>query len=141
MWLSQRPQIITLIKWAQNFLLMSFLMHSSLIQWHHLQKSKNPNSWLVQDIQMLWYDWCKIHTLMRQSDWCEIHTLMQQSDCEVHTTLHAKREVFFIEEKNNWELCSRTPHYFPYFLLFHMSPGHALICELASLWFLGIIIR
>ena len=108
-------------------------MHSSLIPWHHLQKSKNPNSWLVLDIQMLWYDWCKIHTLMWQSDWCEIHTLMQQSDwCEVHTTLHAKREVFFIEKKNNWELCSRTPHYFPYFLLFHMSPG--LTKECFDMW-------
>ena len=62
---------------------------------------------------------------MQQSDWCEIHTLMQQSDwCEIHTTLHATREfIFFFIEKKNRELCSRTPHYFPYFLLFHMSPG------------------
>ena len=62
---------------------------------------------------------------MQQSDWCEIHTLMQQSDwCEIHTTLHATREfIFFFIKKKNRELCSRTPHYFPYFLLFHMSPG------------------
>ena len=39
---------------------------------------------------MLGYDWCEVHTLMRQPDWCEIHTLMWQSDwCEIHTTLYA----------------------------------------------------
>ena len=68
--------------------------------------------WLVQDIQMLWYDWRKIHTLMRQSDWCEIQILMQRSDwCEIHTlirqsywyvqytTLHANIELFFFVKK------------------------------------------
>ena len=36
--------------------------------WHHLQENNTQTLWLVQDIQMLWYDWCEIHTLMRQSD-------------------------------------------------------------------------
>ena len=40
--------------------------------WHHLQENNTQTLWLVQDIQMLWYDWCEIHTLMRQSDWCEM---------------------------------------------------------------------
>ena len=41
---------ITLIKWAQNF-------------WHHLLENNTQTPWSVQDIQMLWYDWCEIHTL------------------------------------------------------------------------------
>ena len=43
-----------------------------------------------------------------------------------------KERFFFIEKKNNWELCSRTPHYFPYFLLFIMSPG--LTKECFDMW-------
>ena len=77
---------------------------------------------LVQDIQMLWYDWCEIHALMRQSDWCEIqtlmrlpdwceiHTLMPRSDwCEQHTTLYANIEFFFLwKEKTQKSISSQT---------------------------------
>lgn len=57
---------------------MSFFVHSLLISWHHLQEN---------NIQML-YDWCQIHTVMRQFNWCEIYILMQQSDgCEIQTLM------------------------------------------------------
>ena len=79
--------------------------------------AKKP--WLVQDIQMLWYDWCEIHTPMLQSDWCEIqryiplcsndkiHTLMQGSDWrKQHTPLLTYIELFFVMKKeklkNHW---------------------------------------
>ena len=81
---------------------------------------------------------------MRQSDWCEIHTLMQQSDCEVHTTLHAKREVFFIEKKITENCVVGYPTISlisSFFICLQDLQRNALICELASLWFLGIIIR
>ena len=77
---------------------------------------------LLQDIQMLWYDWCEIHALMRQSDWCEIQTLMRLSDwceihtlmprsdwCEQHTTLYANIEFFFLwKEKTQKSISSQT---------------------------------
>ena len=79
--------------------------------------AKKP--WLVQDIQMLWYDWCEIHTPVLQSDWCEIeryiplcsndkiHTLMQESDWrKQHTPLLTYIELFFVMKKeklkNHW---------------------------------------
>ena len=109
-----RPQTITLLKWAQNSFFMSFFVDSPLIPWYHLQENNSQMLWLVQDIQMLWYDWCEIHTLMQQSDWCKIHTLMQQSDwcelhmqmwrsnqCKQHTTLHANRVIFFVKKGNS----------------------------------------
>ena len=65
---------------------MSFLVHSPLIPWHHLQENDTQTLWLVHDIQMLWHDWCEIHTLMRQSGSCEIRTLLRRKQ---HTTLHA----------------------------------------------------
>ena len=94
--LSRKPQTIKLINISPNLWFMSFFVYSPLIPWHHLQESCDMigarciplTLWLVQDIQMLWYDQCEIHTLMRQSDWCETHTLMQQSDwCEIHTQM------------------------------------------------------
>ena len=36
-------------------------------------RKQYQNAVIGADIQMLWCDWCGIHTLMRQSDWCEIH--------------------------------------------------------------------
>ena len=33
---------------------------------------------LVHDIQMLWYDWCEIHTIMCKSDWCIDHIVSTQ---------------------------------------------------------------
>ena len=55
---------------------------------------------------MLGYDWCEVHTLMRQPDWCEIHTLMWQSDwCEIHTTLYALKK----KEKKNLEKAAPRP--------------------------------
>ena len=109
---------------------MLFFQHSPLIPWHNSQGSFDmvganyiPSTlwlvkdikmlWFVKDIKMLWYDWCEIHTLMRQSDWCDLHTQMQQSDrrkihtqmrrsdrCELHTILHANIEWFFLYWKN-----------------------------------------
>ena len=91
-----KATIIKLSKWTQNFWLISFCMQSPLIPWRCVQENNTQTLWLVHDIQMLWYDWCEIHTLMRQSDWSKIHTLMQRSDwCEQHTTLHANIELFF----------------------------------------------
>ena len=39
---------------------MSLFVHSLLIPWHHLQENNSQTLWFVQDIQMLWYDWCKL---------------------------------------------------------------------------------
>ena len=39
---------------------MSLFVHSPLIPWHHLQENNSQTLWFVQDIQMLWYDWCKL---------------------------------------------------------------------------------
>ena len=39
---------------------MSLYVHSPLIPWHHLQENNSQTLWFVQDIQMLWYDWCKL---------------------------------------------------------------------------------
>ena len=36
------------------------------------------------------YDWCELHTIMRQSDWCE-----------KHNTLHANIELFFFCKKKS----------------------------------------
>ena len=110
---------------------MLFFQHSPLIPWHNSQGSFDmvganyiPSTlwlvkdikmlWFVKDIKMLWYDWCEIHTLMRQSDWCDLHTQMQQSDrrkihtqmrrsdrCELHTILHANIEWFFYIKKTS----------------------------------------
>ena len=53
--------------------------------WFHDIKNNTQTLWLVQDILILWYDWCKINTLVQQSDWCKINTLMKHSDwCETH---------------------------------------------------------
>ena len=50
-------------------------------KWNTIQaREKVPNVHVMHDIGMLQYDWCEIHTLMRQSDWCEIHTPMRRSD-------------------------------------------------------------
>ena len=57
---------------SPNFLLMPFFVHSPLFPWHHLQNN-TQTLWLGHDIQMLWYDWCEIHTLMRQSVWCNTY--------------------------------------------------------------------
>ena len=55
----------------------------------------------MQDIQMLFYDWCEIYTLMWQSDLCEIHTLKRRSNwCEQHTTLYTNIELFTFIKKN-----------------------------------------
>ena len=118
MWLSQRPQIFTLIKWAQNFWLMSFLMHSLLIPWHRLQKRKNPNFWLVQVI------WLVQDTYPYAAIWLVWDTY--------HSTCYKRVYFFFYRKKKNWELCSRTPHYFPYFLLFHVSRTYEWI-----LWYVS----
>ena len=63
---SRRPQTITL----------NILCAQLPNPWHHLQENNIQTLWLVQDIQMLGYDWCEVHTLMRQPDWCEIHTTL-----------------------------------------------------------------
>ena len=42
-----------------------------MIPWHHLRENNTETLW---DIQMLWRNWCEIHTLMWQSDYYEIHT-------------------------------------------------------------------
>ena len=83
-----------------------FLVHVILCAqppdpWHHLQEKNTQTLRLVQDIQMLFYDWCEVHTLMWQSDWCEIHTLKRRSNwCEQHTTLYTNIELFiFIKKK------------------------------------------
>ena len=56
---------------------------------------------------MLGYDWCEVHTLMRQPDWCEIHTLMWQSDwCEIHTTLYALKKK---KKKKTWKRLLPAP--------------------------------
>ena len=94
-----KATIITLIKWTQNFWLMSFFVHSPLIPWHHWKK-KTQMLWLVHDIQILWHHCCEIHTLMQQSDWCKIHNLMRWSDwCEQHTTLQANITFSLIKKK------------------------------------------
>ena len=130
MWFSQRPQIFTLIKWAQNVWLMSFLMHSVLIPWHRLQKSKNPNFWLVQVIWLvqdtypyaaIWFVW---DTYPNAAIWLVWDTY--------YSTCYKRVYFFFFIEKKNWELCSRTPHYFPYFLLFHVSRTYEWI-----LWYVS----
>ena len=87
--LLQRPQTIILIKWAQNFWLMSFFVLSPLIPWDNLQENHTQMHWLVQDIQMFWYNWCKIQTLKWRSDWCE----------QQHPNLNM--ECFFFSEKKN----------------------------------------
>ena len=43
-----------------NLWFMSLFVHSLLIPWHHLQENNSQTLWFVQDIQMLWYDWCKL---------------------------------------------------------------------------------
>ena len=58
--LSRRPQTIIVIKLAQNLWLMSLFVHSLLIPWHHLHENNSQTLRLVQNIQMLWYDWCEI---------------------------------------------------------------------------------
>ena len=73
-----------------------------------VRRKNTQTQWLVQAFQLLWYDWCEICTLMRQSDWCEIHTLMWRSDwyemqtlirrsnlCKQYTNQHANTELFF----------------------------------------------
>ena len=61
--LLQRPQTITLIKWAQNFWLMSFFVLSPLIPWDNLQdwcKISKCLIWLVQDTNpkvAIWLVW------------------------------------------------------------------------------------
>ena len=55
---------------------------------HDIIYKKTILKWLVQDVKMLWYDWCVIHTPMQRSDWCE-----------QHTTLHANTEIFFFLQK------------------------------------------
>ena len=73
-----------------------------------VRRKNTQTQWLVQAFQLLWYDWCEIRTLMRQSDWCEIHTLMWRSDwyemqtlirrsnlCKQYTNQHANTELFF----------------------------------------------
>ena len=106
--------IIKLFKWAQDFWLMSFFVRSPLIPWHHLHENNTQTLWLVHDMQTLWYDWCDIHTLMRQSDRCEIHTLMRRSDwCEQHTTLHANKitqkegKKQYKNMKRKWVICTQ----------------------------------
>ena len=64
---------------------MPLCVHSPLIPRHDLQENNTQTLWLACDIHILWYDWCELHTLIRQSYWCEISTLMQQSHrCEIH---------------------------------------------------------
>ena len=80
---------------STKFLVNVILCARPLITSHYLQEISTETLWLVQGIQMLWYDWCEIHTPMRQSDWYEIHTQMWRSDwCEQQTTLQANIELF-----------------------------------------------
>ena len=48
-----------------------FYLCVCVIPWHHLRENNTETLW---DIQMLWRNWCEIHTLMWQSDYYEIHT-------------------------------------------------------------------
>ena len=58
-WGTPRPQTITFIQWAQNFWLMSFFVHSSVIQTSFIRKQypnavisawySNAMIWLVRD--------------------------------------------------------------------------------------------
>ena len=103
---------------SPNFLVKSFFVDSLLIPWHHLQENNMWMLLLVHNIQMLWYDWCEIHTLMPQSDWRKIHTLMQKSvRCEIrtlmwwsdwcghYTTLQANKFFFFFVKKKIIQKC------------------------------------
>ena len=76
--------------WFELHTWLSRLCHTKLSpdSMTYLQESNTEMLWLVQDIQMLWYDWCKTHTLRQQSDCCEMHTPMWQSDwCLIHTLM------------------------------------------------------
>ena len=128
MWLPQRPQIFTLIKWAQNFWLMSFLMHSLLIRWHRLQKSKNPNFWLVQVI------WLVQDTYPYAAIWLVWDTYPNAAIWLVWDTYHStcyKRVYFFFIEKKI-ENCVVGHPTISLISAFFMSPG--LMNEYFDMW-------
>ena len=93
--LLQRPQSYT-YQMSPKFPVNVILCAQPSDSMTHLQDNKTQTMLSVHDIQMLWYHWCEIHTLMRQFDWCVIHALMRRSDWwEQHTTLHANIGYFF----------------------------------------------
>ena len=80
---------------SPKFLINVILYAQPPDPWHHFQENNTQTLWLVQDIQMPWYYWGKIHNLMWPSEWCKVHTLMWGSDwCEQHTTLYTNIECF-----------------------------------------------
>ena len=88
---------------SPKFLINVILCAQPCDPWHHFQENNTQTLWLVQDIQMPWYYWGKIHNLMRPSEWCKIHTLIWGSDwCEQHTTLYTNIECFSFSFLNGW---------------------------------------
>ena len=74
--------------------------------WFHdiICKKKNTQTqWLVQAFQLLWYDWCEIHTLMWRSDWYEMQTLIIFGDliCAGNIPINTLTQSYFLFKKNN----------------------------------------
>ena len=101
--------------WFELHTWLSRLCHTKLSpdSMTYLQESNTEMLWLVQDIQMLWYDWCKTHTLRQQSDCCEMHTPMWQSDwCSIHTLMKQSDwcKILPLMRETDWCKQNTTPH-------------------------------